>query len=74
MTENEFFQQALIHVGAALVKCYDEKADGIIDNGFAARNLSEDALDIASHLLDRAIDYDLFDEENEEPLQQRVSK
>ena len=66
MTRNEFLQQALIHVGAALVKCYDEKADGIIDNDSAERDLSEDAIDIAWHLLDRACEYHLFDEDDDE--------
>ena len=66
MTSNEFMQQALIHVGAALVKCYDEKAGGIIGNRFAAKDLSETAFDIACRLLDRVNDYDSFDEEDEE--------
>ena len=66
MTRNEFLQQALIHVGAALVKCYDEQADGIIGDSRAARSLSYDAQNIASHLFDRANDHDLFGEEDEE--------
>lgn len=53
-------------MGAALVKCYDEKADGIIDNDSAERDLSEDAIDIAWHLLDRACEYHLFDEDDDE--------
>jgi len=58
-------QQALIHVGAALVKCYDEKASGITDNEFAARHLSEDAIGIVWHLLDKACECNLFGEEDE---------
>ena len=66
MTSNEFMQQALIHVGAALVKCYDEKAGGIIGNRFAAKDLSENAINIAAHLRARADEHGLFDEEDEE--------
>ena len=66
MTSNEFFQQALIHVGAALVKCYDETEDGIIGDSRAAKSLSFDAFNIAWHLYSRANEHDLFDEEDED--------
>jgi hypothetical protein len=66
MTSNEFMQQALIHVGAALVKCYDEQADGIIGDSRAAESLSYDAINIAAHLRARADEHGLFDEEDEE--------
>ena len=66
MTSHEFMQQALIQVGAALVKCYDETEDGIIGDSRAAKSLSHDALNIACHLYSRANEHDLFDEEDEE--------
>ena len=53
-------------MGAALVKCYDEKEDGIIGDSRAAKSLSHDAFNIACHLYSRANEHDLFYEEDEE--------
>lgn len=60
MTPSEFLQQAMIHVGAALVKVYDEQSDGIIDNQTAQNALARNARDIAHALLDTAFDGEIF--------------
>ena len=62
MDKKEFLQRALIAVGAALVKCYDEKCDGIIDNGTAQHDLSLAAMDIADELHGVAVSEGLFDD------------
>lgn len=54
----------MIHVGAALVKVYDEKCDGIVDNEAAQNALAKNALDIAQTLLDTALDGKVFREED----------
>ena len=64
MTPSEFLQQAMIHVGAALVKVYDEKCDGIVDNEAAQNALAKNALDIAQTLLDTALDGKVFKQED----------
>lgn len=72
MKGSEFFNLALIHVGAALVKCYDEKCDGIIDNEKAREQLANEADMIAAELLEKAwVDYD-DDEEEEEEEKEKV--
>jgi hypothetical protein len=60
MTPEEFLQQAMIHVGAALVKVYDEQSDGIIDNQTDQNALARNARDIAHALLDTAFDGEIF--------------
>ena len=60
MTPEEFLQNAMIHVGAALVKVYDEKCDGIIDNQVDQNALARNARDIAHALLDTAFDGEIF--------------
>ena len=61
MTPSEFLQQAMIHVGAALVKVYDEQdLVGIIDNKTAQNSLARNARDIAHALLDTAFDGEIF--------------
>lgn len=60
MTPSEFLQQAMIHVGAALVKVYDEQSDGIIDNQVDQNALARNARDIAHALLDTAFDGAIF--------------
>lgn len=64
MTPEEFLQQVMIHVGAALVKVYDEKCDGIVDNEAAQNALAKNALDIAQTLLDTALDGKVFKQED----------
>lgn len=61
MDRNEFVQRAMIAVGAALVKCYDEKCDGIIGNDENQFELSLNAQGIALLLLDRANDLKIID-------------
>lgn len=61
MERNEFVQRAMIAVGAALVKCYDEKCDGIIGNDENQYELSLNAHDIALQLLDRAVESEIID-------------
>lgn len=60
MTPSEFLQQAMIHVGAALVKVYDEQSDGIIDNEAAQNALAKNACDIAQALFKTAIESEDF--------------
>lgn len=60
MDRNEFVQRAMIAVGAALVKCYDEKY-GIIGNGVTQYELSLNAQGIALQLLDRAVELEIID-------------
>ena len=55
MTTTEFLQKAMNHVGAALVKVYDEKCDGIVDNKAAQDALAKNAHDIAQALLDTTV-------------------
>lgn len=50
----------MIHVGAALVKVYDEQSDGIIDNQVDQNALARNARDIAHALLDTAFDGEIF--------------
>lgn len=64
MTPDEFLQKAMINVGAALVKVYDEKCDGIVDNEAAQNALAKNALDIAQTLLDTALDGKVFKQED----------
>lgn len=64
MTPDEFLQKAMIHVGASLVKVYDEKCDGIVDNEAAQNALAKNARDIAQSLLDTAIDGEVFKQED----------
>lgn len=61
MDRNEFLQRAMIAVGAALVKCYDEKCDGIIGNEMYRDDLAYEARLIAKHLEYHADDLMLFD-------------
>ena len=60
MTPEEFLKKAIIHVGAALVKVYDEQSDGIINNMTAQNALAKNARDIAHALLDTAFDGEIF--------------
>ena len=64
MTPDEFLLFLMIHVGAALVKVYDEKCDGIVDNEAAQNALAKNALDIAQTLLDTALDGKVFKQED----------
>lgn len=48
--KREFIQQAAIHIGAALVKAFDETADGIIDNDAVNEKLSDKAARLACDL------------------------
>lgn len=63
MTPDEFLQKAMIHVGAALVKVYDEECDGIVDNKAAQTSLAKNARDISQALLDTALDGEVFKQE-----------
>ena len=60
MTPSEFLQQAMIHVGAALVKVYDEQSDGIIDNQVDQNALARNARDIAQALFKNALESGAF--------------
>lgn len=60
MTPSEFLQNAMIHVGAALVKVYDEQSDGIIDNKTAQNTLAKNACDIAQALFKTALESGAF--------------
>lgn len=60
MTPSEFLQQAMIHVGAALVKVYDEQSDGIVDNEATQNALARNARDIAQALFKTAIESEDF--------------
>lgn len=64
MTPDEFLQKTMIHVGAALVKVYDEKCGGIVDNEAAQNALTKNARDIAQALLDTALDGEVFKQED----------
>ena len=50
----------MIHVGAALVKVYDEQSDGIIDNKTAQNALAKNACDIAQALFKTALESGAF--------------
>lgn len=63
MTKNDFLQMAAIRVCAALVKCYDEKADGIIDNEDNQHALVLNAIDIAEELHAQVLAEGWFDED-----------
>ena len=54
----------MIHVGAALVKVYDEQCDGIVDNQAAQYRLAKNAHDIAKALLGTALDGEVFKQED----------
>ena len=56
MTRNEFVIEAMLRVGAALVKVYDEKAEGITDNDAAQQDLADNAWSIATRMADTAFD------------------
>lgn len=62
MTKNDFLRMATIHVCAALVKCYDEKVDGIIDNEDNQQALVLNAIDIAEKLHDQVLAEGWFDD------------
>lgn len=64
MRPDEFLQKAMIHVGAALVKVYDEKCNGIVDNQAAQNALAKNARDIAKALLGTALDGEIFRQED----------
>ncbi len=73
MTRNDFRAKALIHIAAALVKVYDEKCDGIVDNEAAQVALSNNAVSIMANLEDAAMSHDplnpngiFFDDEDDE--------
>mgnify|MGYP003301684462 FL=1 len=61
MEKTLFLKEALIHIGAALVKCYDEQSDGIVGNRNAQKQLAEDANNIANELLSNAEKSGCFD-------------
>ena len=50
----------MIHVGAALVKVYDEQSDGIVDNEAAQNALARNARDIAQALFKNALESGAF--------------
>lgn len=54
-------QRAMIAVGAALVKCYDEKYEGLIGNEPYRDDLAYEARLLAKHLEYQADDLKLFD-------------
>ena len=54
----------MIHVGAALVKVYDEKCNGIVDNQAAQNALAKNARDIAKALLGTALNGEIFRQED----------
>lgn len=73
MTRNDFRQKALIHIAAALVKVYDEKKDGILDNEAAQYALASNAVSIMEALEEAAEPHDplndhgvFFDDEDDE--------
>lgn len=51
--KREFIQEAALRFGAALVKCYDETASGIIGNQEAIENLASHSSALAFELADR---------------------
>lgn len=68
--KREFIQEAAIQIGAALVKCFDERANGIIDNEDAAVDWAEEATILACELAEtlensyrRTYEDNVFDEE-----------
>lgn len=73
MTRNDFRAKALIHIAAALVKVYDEKCDGIVDNDAAQVALANNAVSIMANLEEAAMPHDplnpngiFFDDEDDE--------
>lgn len=60
MTGKDFQAKALIHIAAALVKVYDEKCDGIVDNEAAQNALAKNACDIAQALFKTTIESEDF--------------
>ena len=69
MTPSEFLQQAMIHVGAALVKVYDEQSDGIVNNEAAQVALADNAVSIMANLEEAATlnpNGIFFDDEDDE--------
>lgn len=50
--KREFIQQAAIQIGAAMVKVMDETTDGIMENPFAFKCLSRNAVTLAMNLAD----------------------
>ena len=61
MEKTLFFKEAMIHIGAALVKCYDELSHGIIGNKTAQKQLADDAANISKELLNKAEENGYFD-------------
>lgn len=69
MTRNDFRAKALIHIAAALVKVYDEKCDGIVDNDAAQVALANNAVSIMANLVEAATlnpNGIFFDDEDDE--------
>lgn len=69
MTRNDFRAKALIHIAAALVKVYDEKCDGIVNNEAAQVALADNAVAIMANLEEAATlnpNGIFFDDEDDE--------
>ena len=69
MTGNDFRAKALIHIAAALVKVYDEKCDGIVNNEAAQVALADNAVSIMANLVEAATlnpNGIFFDDEDDE--------
>jgi hypothetical protein len=69
MTGNDFRAKALIHIAAALVKVYDEKSDGIVDNEASQVALADNAVSIMANLEEAATlnpNGIFFDDEDDE--------
>lgn len=52
MTKKEFIEQAVLKVGAALVKVIDETDKGVLNSSFPQRVLAENAWSIANKIAD----------------------
>ena len=69
MTRNDFRAKALIHIAAALVKVYDEKCTGIVNNEAAQVALADNAVSIMANLEEAATlnpNGIFFDDEDDE--------
>lgn len=52
MTKKEFIEQAVLKVGAALVKVIDESENGVLNSRAQQRLLAENAWSIADEIAD----------------------
>ena len=63
MTKKEFMTEAVLRIGAALVKVMDEQAIGILNHKQARNELAKNAWLIAKELTE-VVEEELIDKEN----------